>query len=306
MFSADASRRERTIVGRLIGKQGVGIMKRLFLLFACLFAVALPNRSMAADMEPPYLKAPPLPVLYNWTGFYIGVNGGGGSSTQNFNGTQVTPVGSTGSGGNDGLGGGLAGGQIGFNYQFASRVVVGLEADADWSNYTNSGIAACSTFTTGLFTGLPAGCATNNETLNDFGTVRGRLGYAWNRVLFYGTGGWAWGRSSGNSTPNCLGIGCPAASLPFTGGTASFANSFSGWAAGAGVEWAFLPNWTIRLEYLFLQFDGVATNYTTITTPPLGTGTTTTHVTSNNGVNVWRAGISYLFNFGGPEPAMVY
>jgi outer membrane immunogenic protein len=260
---------------------------------------------MAADMEPqpPYFKAPPAPILYNWTGFYIGVNGGGGSLSQSFGGTQVTPFGSTSFGGSDGLGGALAGGHIGFNYQFANPLVIGIEADADWSDFTNSGTSVCSTFTTGAFTGLPAGCATNTGILRDFGTVRGRVGYAWNRVLFYGTGGWAWGNLSGNSTTNCLGVGCPAASLPFTGGAASFGNSVTGWTAGAGVEWAFLQNWTARLEYLYLQFNGVATNYST-TTPPLGTATT--HLTSNNGVNVWRAGVSYLFNLGGPEPAKGY
>jgi outer membrane immunogenic protein len=286
---------------------GGGLMRRLLLLGVLLLAVADSNRAIAADVEPPYLpKAPPVPVLYNWTGFYIGVNGGGGSSYQSFNGTQVTPFGSTAFGGNDGLAGALAGGHIGFNYEFPSHVVIGVEADADWADYTNAGSAACSTFTTGAFTGLPAGCATNNQTLNDFGTVRGRLGYAWNRVLFYGTGGWAWGNSSGNSTLNCAGTGCPATSLPFTGGTASVSNSLTGWTAGAGVEWAILPNWTLRLEYLFVEFNGVVTNYSTTTTTPFGTGTTTTRITSNNGVNVFRAGISYLFNFGGPEPAMGY
>lgn len=281
-------------------------MKRLFLIVACLLALTLSSRLMAADMEPPYFKAPPAPILYNWTGFYIGVNGGGGSSSQNFSGTQVTPLGSTAFSGGDGLGGALAGGHIGFNYQFPSNIVIGVEADADWSDYTNSGTAGCSTFTTGAFTGLPAGCATNSETLNDFGTVRGRLGYAWDRVLFYGTGGWAWGKSSGNSTTNCLGVGCPGASLAFTGGTASFNDSFSGWTAGGGVEFAFLPNWTLRLEYLFLDFNGVAANYSSTATTPLGTGTTATHVTSNNGVNVWRVGVSYLFNLGGPEPVKGY
>jgi len=266
-------------------------MRRLLLVVVLLLAASLATRSMAADVEPPYLpKAPPVPVLYNWTGFYIGVNGGGGSSTQSFSGTQSTPLGSTAFGSNDGLGGALAGGHIGFNYQFLSSLVVGVEADADWTNYTNPGTAVCPTFTSGAFAGLPAGCATNNQTLNDFGTVRGRLGYAWNRVLFYGTGGWAWGHSSGNS-------------IPLTGSTASFSNSPTGWTAGAGVEWAFLPHWTARLEYLFLDFNNVATNYST-TAPPLGT--TTTHITSNNAVNVWRVGVSYLFNFGGPEPVSGY
>lgn len=282
-------------------------MKRL-LLAVCilLLATTLSESSMAADLEPPLFKAPAPVQIFNWTGVYIGVNGGGGSSYQSFNGTQATPFGSTAFGGSSGLGGALAGGQIGFNYEFPAHVVVGIEADGDWADYTNAGTVGCSTFTTGAFTGGTAGCATNTTTLTDFGTVRGRLGYAWERVFFYGTGGWAWDHSSGNSVTTCLGAGCPGTSLPFTGGTASFANSLSGWAAGAGIEWAFLPNWTARLEYLFLEFDGAVTTYTATTTTPLATGTATTRVTSNNSVNVFRVGVSYLFNFGGPEPTMGY
>jgi len=87
-------------------------------------------------------------------------------------------------------------------------------------------------------------------------------------------------------------------SLPFTGGAASFSNTLSGWTAGGGVEWGFAPHWTARVEYLHLEFDNVGTSYST-TAAILGVpGTTTTHVSSNNGVEVVRVGINYLFNFG--------
>jgi len=284
-------------------------MKRLSLIVASLLAVTLSNRLLAADMEPPYLKAPPAPVAYNWTGFYIGGNLGGSSFTQNFNGTEATPFGSTAFGGNAGSNGDsgfLGGGQLGFNYEFPMRVVVGVEADADWMDAIGTA-GACATFTSGAFVGLPAGCATNNTTFKDFGTVRGRLGYAlpWGPIMVYGTGGWVWANVSGNSTLNCLGIGCGAASLPFTGGTASFSNTPSGWTAGGGVEWAFLPSWSVRMEYLHLEFDNVATNYTTTVFAP-GPLTGTTHITSNNGVQVFRIGVNYLFHFGLPEPATGY
>ena len=200
----------------------------------------------------------------------------------------------------------MAGGQIGFNYEFPIRVVVGVEADGDWTNAIGSA-GGCSTFTSGAFAGMPAGCATTNTNLKDFGTVRGRLGYAlpWGPVMLYGTGGWAWANVSGNSTLNCLGTGCGAASLPFTGGTASFSNTPSGWTAGGGIEWAFLPSWTVRMEYLHLEFDNVATNYTSTVFAP-GASTATTHITSNNGVNVFRLGVNYLFHFGGLPLAVGY
>jgi len=269
-------------------------------------AIAGIQAANAADMEPPYLKAPPPVPVFSWTGFYIGGNLGGSSFTQNFKGTQATPFGSTafsGNAGSNGDSGLLGGGQIGFNYEFPAHVVVGIEADGDWSDVTGTA-GACATFTSGGFAGLPAGCATNNTSFKDFGTVRGRLGYAlpWGPVMIYGTGGWAWANVSGNSTVNCLGIGCGAASLPFTGGTATFSNTPSGWTAGGGIEWAFLPNWTARMEYLHLEFDNVLTNYSSTTS----LGTATTHITSNNGVNVFRIGVNYLFHFGGPPLAVGY
>jgi outer membrane immunogenic protein len=267
---------------------------------AVVFAFAAIQPARGADMAPPYFKAPPATPGFNWTGFYIGGNVGGGGATQSFSGTQTTPFGPTAFSGNDGLGGAVAGGQVGFNYEFASRIVIGIEADADWSNYTTQS-AACSTFTGGAFTGLTAGCAQNTINLNDFGTVRGRLGYAWNNVLFFGTGGWAWSKFSGNSALTCLGTACPAGSAAFTGGTASFSNSPTGWTAGGGVEWAFLPNWTARLEYLFVDFPNVSTTYTTIAAiPPGPAGASTTHITSSTGANVLRLGVNYLFTFGGP------
>jgi len=267
---------------------------------------------MAADLEPSYFKAPPPVPVFNWTGFYIGGNLGGSSSTVSFQGTQATPLGSTafsGAAGSNGDSGFMAGGAVGFNYEFPMHVIVGVEADGDWINLGSS-IGSCSTFTSGPFSGLPAGCATNNSTLNNFETARGRLGYAlpWGPIMVYGTGGWARASVSGNSTVNCVGTGCGALSAPFTGGTASFSNTPSGWTAGGGVEWAFVPNWTLRMEYLHLQFDNVGTSYssTTVSPPPIGTITSTTHITSNNGVQVWRIGLSYLFHFGGPPLAAGY
>ena len=202
-----------------------------------------------------------------------------------------------------GLAGGILGGQAGFNYEFPSHWLIGIEGDGDWAQISRSS-SGCPIFTGGPFTGFTAGCATNNVTLNSFETVRGRLGYAFNTgssfspsVLLYGTGGWAWGQLSGNSTTTCLGVFCPGASVPFTGGGASFNDTANGWTAGAGLEIAFARHWTARFEFLHLQFNNVGTSFSTITAPPvLGTGTATTHISSNVNVDVVRIGVNYLFN----------
>jgi len=276
------------------------VMRTWMLAAGGILAVATVNSASAADLPIPTKELPPPVQVFNWTGFYIGGNFGGGWANQSSTGTQTTPFGPTTLGGSANASGVLGGGQIGYNYEFPNRWVIGIEADGDWASITGS-TSGCSTFSGGLFTGFVAGCATNNQKLVDFGTVRGRIGYAWNNVLLYGTGGWAWGNSTGTSTTTCLaGIGapCPGVGVPFLGGASSFSNSLSGWTAGAGVEWGFLSNWTVRVEYLHLEFDNVGTSFSTTATTALGTGTSRNNISSNNGVDVVRVGLNYLFNFG--------
>ena len=254
---------------------------------------ALPMKAFPTPIEPPF----------SWTGFYLGANGGGGSAWSHSRVTQATPFGPTSFCCGFGLAGGILGGQAGFNYEFPSHWLIGIEGDGDWAQISRSS-SGCPIFTGGPFTGFTAGCATNNVTLNSFETVRGRLGYAFNTgssfspsVLLYGTGGWAWGQLSGNSTTTCLGVFCPGASVPFTGGGASFNDTANGWTAGAGLEIAFARHWTARFEFLHLQFNNVGTSFSTITASPvLGTGTATTHISSNVNVDVVRIGVNYLFN----------
>jgi len=288
-------------------------MRAILFAAAGVLAIGAIGSAHAADMGPPMLaKAPPPPpAWFNWTGFYIGGNFGGGWAHQDATLSGTEAGGFTFSGtGTSNASGILGGGQVGFNWQFDPHWVLGVEADGDWANILGSH-SGCSTFTTpAVFAGIVAGCSSFNQTLNDFGTVRGRLGYAWNNILLYGTGGWAWGNSSGTSKLTCIttlfGV-CTAAGAggtPFTGGAGSFSNTLSGWSAGAGLEWGFLPNWTARIEYLHLEFDGVATNYPSSATILGIAGTTANHISSNNGIDVVRVGVNYLFNFGGPPMAM--
>ncbi|AWM07676.1 outer membrane protein [Bradyrhizobium symbiodeficiens] len=137
-------------------------MKKVLLASACLFALAAP--ASAADLAArPYTKAPiaPMASVYNWTGFYLGVVGGGAWEA---------------SSGDPKMQGGFVGGTAGYNWQ-TGNVVFGLEADAAWADVSASATAL--------------GITVSSKT-DALGTVRGRIGWAVNNVLFYGTGGYAW------------------------------------------------------------------------------------------------------------------
>ena len=101
----------------------------------------------------------------------------------------------------------LGGGQVGINYEIVPRLVVGVEGDIDWSNIKGS-VSACSSKTAaGVID-----CATSAGKIDDFGTVRGRLGYVFDNLLVYGTGGFAWARETATVTETCNGKKCPKTS----------------------------------------------------------------------------------------------
>jgi outer membrane immunogenic protein len=191
-------------------------MKRILLSGIVLaFAAAAPAN--AADLPraaPPVVKAPVVapPSVYDWSGFYLGINGGYGWGISSFDGLAGTL-------GNFNTTGWVAGGTAGYNLQYG-RVVFGAEADADWSNINGS--AACA--------GGFAGCQVKNDWL---GTARGRLGFAFDRFLPFVTGG--------------LAVGDIKANVP---GFGSATTTNAGWTAGGGLEVALGTNWTAKAEYL--------------------------------------------------------
>ena len=166
----------------------------------------------AADLPRRYDPVPQrafVPV-YNWTGFYIGINGGGAWGDSNWDSVGTFDV-----------SGGMIGGTVGYNWQF-SQWVFGLEGDIDWTNINGSSTAACA-----------AGCKTSNSWL---ATVRGRVGYAFDRFLPYVTGG--------------LAVGNIRASQPgFIGGD----DTNAGWTVGGGLEFVIAGNWTAKAEYLYVD-----------------------------------------------------
>jgi opacity protein-like surface antigen len=163
----------------------------------------------------------------NWTGIYLGVNGGFTFGVSSW--TDSVTGGST---GNFGTSGFVFGGTVGANYQVGS-LVFGVEADGDWTDTSGFGTVTASSLCTG-------GCLTQNTWLS---TVRGRAGYALDRFLVYGTGGAAFGNVRANF-PND----------PVSSATKA------GWTVGAGVEVALARNWSAKGEYLFVNLaDGSCT-----------------------------------------------
>lgn len=163
----------------------------------------LAGPAAAADLGRAAPAALPTQV-FSWTGFYIGGNAGyGWGSGEGLAGTLgVSPE------------GWFGGGQAGYNYQFSNNVVAGIEADIQGGDI-----------------GADAGGLAS--TLNTFGTVRGRLGFAVDRLMPYVTGGLAWG----NNSIDYLGL--------------DQSKTHVGWTAGAGVEYALSEHWTAKTEYLY-------------------------------------------------------
>jgi outer membrane immunogenic protein len=197
-------------------------MKRVLMTAVSLVALGMAP-ALAADLPArTYTKAPvAVATVGNWTGFYLGAMGGYAKEDASF-----APV-----------SGGLAGGTIGYNWQ-QGAVVFGLEADAAWADLNATA-------------GIP-GLVGVTAKVQDLGTVRGRIGYAFDQVLIYGTGGYAWADTK--LTATVLGL------------TASESHVLNGWTAGAGVEVMFAPKWSLKAEYLYRSFGG--TNYFNI---PSGT-----------------------------------
>jgi outer membrane immunogenic protein len=133
---------------------------------------------------------------YNWTGFYFGADGGfawqrATGTLTTASGAVLTPYGYSGSGP-------FAGSFVGGNYQF-NRFVLGVEGDWQWSNLTGSNQALAPLGATGA---LPSGPFTVSTTIKDYGSIRGRLGIAFDRFLVFGTGGWAHGQSFDGFRPD--------------------------------------------------------------------------------------------------------
>jgi outer membrane immunogenic protein len=203
----------------------------------------------AADLPAPptpYSKAPPIV-----------------SPLTNWSGFYIGAMGGYGSENTDdplGIKGGFGGGTVGYNWQFAN-FVAGIEADGAFADINNSASAVVG--------GIPI---TATAKIDALATVRGRFGVAFDQVLLYGTGGFALADTKVSASSPTVGV--------------SDTKTLTGWTAGAGVEWMFLPRWSLKAEYLYRSFSGT-TFFASQLPPGIATGTLN--------INSGQFGINYHF-----------
>lgn len=252
--------------------------------------------AMAADLRMP-VKAPVAPIVpvFSWTGWYIGGNvGGSWADVPETFGIPLFALNIANKATSTSI---IGGGQIGYNYQM-DHVVLGVEADLDWRNNNNN--FSCPVI-------APTGCVAASASIlslrdqqNWLGTVRGRLGLAFDRVLVYGTGGLAYGnvQHTLNETQLTAPGGGFLAALIVTDNTTR-----TGWAAGAGIEYAISDQWSIGVEYLHVDLGSSTLN---TPTPAVVINTVTFNPSSATFIDrsdIVRARLDWRFNFGGPVAA---
>jgi outer membrane immunogenic protein len=218
-------------------------VKKILLTTTALIALGMAPATAADLAKRPYTKAPAAAIaINNWTGFYVGAMGGYAQENT--------------SGANE-ISGGFAGGTLGYNWQ-TGNFVLGVEADGAWADV-------------GARVGNPAIAAVETR-IRSMGTVRGRVGYAFDQVLVYGTGGYAW--ADNRITLSALNVSISDSQL------------HSGWTVGAGVEVMFAPKWSVKAEYLYRSFDS-QTYFAGIAPPGLASGTIN--------LNSVQVGVNYHF-----------
>ncbi|WJR81066.1 outer membrane beta-barrel protein [Bradyrhizobium sp. NP1] len=271
-------------------------MKRLGLKVAAALLM-FAGAASAADLPArTYTKAPPpIAPVTNWTGFYVGIDGGYGWTNNTGNGTFFTPAGipfGPGTAAPPGnvakAQGGLAGGTAGYNWQ-TGAIVWGIETDIQWSDIKGSGsvIDPCCSPT---FPG-PNGVYSASQNLTWFGTTRGRVGWlATPNLLLFATGGAFYGHENVSST-----IFFPASGFMYP---ASNSTTRVGWTVGGGFEYLFASSWSAKVEGLYYDMGNINSSFTC----PAGVATCTVGFTQTgtfalHGAIV-RAGLNWHFNPG--------
>jgi outer membrane immunogenic protein len=242
-------------------------MWRLIVTAGLAFAAAGPRLALAADLPAPY-PAPQAPAtyapvvaappVYSWTGAYLGLNAGASIMRQGI--ATYTAGFNPGTGAITSNTGFAGGGQLGVNWQYR-WAVFGLEADADYLSNK-------------LRTRSSNGAFGESVTVNPLVTVRPRLGFAFDRAMFYASGGLAIGPYGATGSTTTASQGVSATRI--------------GWSVAAGVEYAFFPNWTAKLEYLMSSLPGSTYSYSNLGVTVASPAVTDSQV---------RAGINYKFNF---------
>jgi outer membrane immunogenic protein len=272
-----------------------GRMNKPFLAFLACISLVAPAGAADLAVKAPAYKSPPPVVGYDWTGFYVGGHvgygwgqDGGTTFTDSPPGTfafafgtgELLPFVGTSPKGV------LGGGQAGYNWQVAPNWLIGVEGDISGSGIKGSGLFV---FPGGG--GVAPANQTASQSLDWLATVRGRAGFVVDRLLIYGTGGAAFGEVRNN-----FNISAPTIAASIIGNASS---TRAGWVAGAGAEYAFWSNWSVKLEWLHYDLGSTsvfAPQFTAGVVQPFGlNGRVVT-----KGDIVW-AGLNY--RFGGPVVA---
>jgi opacity protein-like surface antigen len=233
---------------------------------ACMVAAA-----QAADLSR-VTKAPTSVRSFDWSGFFVGAEAGyglGGATTGDAPDFDVGPK------------GGLIGLMAGYNHQFANRIVAGIEADAAYADFHDGSTAVHPNSFSGATTNI------SHFRVNAFGTVRGRVGYAFDNLLPYVTGGFAWARTR-------LTYAQPMTLMGAYFSDASDADASklrAGWAIGTGIEYAVGTRWSVRAEYLYLDFGNAA--YPAVGFPAFGG--VPFDIGTNLTVHTFKAALAYRF-----------
>jgi outer membrane immunogenic protein len=253
-------------------------MKKFLLGAAGLLALGMAAPAVAADLPArTYTKAPAyVAAVYDWSGFHIGGNGGWGSSRNCWDINSVVP-GVTFPGVAEGCHdatGGTAGGQIGYRWQ-SSAWVFGLEAQGNWADFKGSNASLAL-----------LGLTTNSTKVDAFGLFTGQVGYAWNNALLYVKGGVAVTSDKYSGTITATGVPIDSAKDTRWGST-----------VGVGLEYGFMPNWSVGAEYdhMFMSHHNVTLTSTGIVDPA---GTFERIDRIGQDVDIITARINY--RFGGP------
>jgi outer membrane immunogenic protein len=245
-------------------------MKKLFLASTAFLALAA-GSAVAADLPVAYkAPAPMRPACAQFGGVYLGANVGAGYATAHRNdddGYFIDNAGHSmnGSGWNGGV-------QLGYNWQ-RGCTVFGVEADWSWSSAKTSFVDNPN---------FPAFSGVLDTNLKSFGTARTRTGIIVDDVMLYVTGGFAWGNVNNTYTRTFGG--------PFE--QFEFSSTRWGWTVGAGSEWKFASNWSLKSEVLYMQFKQQQETFFS----PINAANF--RFSNNDSVVVARMGVNYIFNTG--------
>jgi outer membrane immunogenic protein len=246
-------------------------------------AVLAATAANAADIPrkaPP--KVTPPPPAFSWTGCYVGGQVGGGWGRKEIEHDEIGPDPGI-SSSSAHISGGVVGGQIGCDYQFAGAWVIGIAGDAVWANIKGTGPEPEESDEGG------PGSETFSVTNNFLGSITGRLGYSfWNTGLIYIKGGAAWAHDTYDFSN--------ASELAFlTFQSTGLNESRTGWTLGGGVEWAFAANWSARVEYAHYDFGNKSYSFTFPPFSGFGPAPETFVASINQRIDTVTFGVNYRF-----------